>query len=411
MIQPNVNRMFLWTLAVLVLLVIPISATYGSDEGGGKEGGKGSQEQGAKEQPKGPPPSLVRMGLVGRRSVSQTTPFVGLVDFEDVAELGPEVSGKVSDILVEEGRSVKRGQPLVVLDTELREMDAKIAMKEAEEAKYKLHNLETDLVRAEGLFKKGIISRQDYDDIMSERDQQEKKYESLTAKYGKLLLEVDKATVRAPFDGVVLEKHAAVGDWLGVGEKTVTLGSTKDVFVRVAIPEDLVRFVGTGQKVGLTLNALRKDLTGTVSGTIPVAEPRTRNFMIKVRVPYERGMLLNMSADVHVPTSPPMELNVISRDALVKFQGSDFVFTVKDGKAAILPATIAAYLGEEVGVTDPYFFPGMPVVIEGNDRLMPDAPVIITNPEIIPKMPPPGGAGPGGPGGAGKDDKKAGGGK
>jgi RND family efflux transporter MFP subunit len=383
-------------IAVVFSILLPLGALSAAEEG--KGGDKPAAEAGRQEAPKGPPPTIVRLGLVGTRSVAQTTPFVGMVDFEDVAQIGPEVSGKVDKFLAREGATVKRGDALLTLDTELRAMDSKVAMKDAEEAKLKYHKLEADLVRAESLFNKGIISREDFDNTKSLRDEQEKKFESMTAKYGKLQLEIEKATVRAPFDGIVLEKHASAGDWLGVGDKAVTLASTGDVYVLVAVPEDIVRFVGVGQKVGLTINALGKDIAGTVSGVIPVAEPRTRNFKIKVKIPYTSGMLLNMSANVHVPTSPPMELKVISRDALVNFNGSDFVFTVKDGKGMILPATIAAYLGGEVGVTDPYFFPGMPVVVEGNDRLMPDAPVIIKNPEIIPQMPAV--APTGGPGGA-----------
>ena len=68
---------------------------------------------------------------------------------------------------------------------------------------------------------------------------------------------------------------------------------------------------------------------------------------------------------------------MIKRDALIKFQGKDFVYTVKDGKAAILPVNIVVYAGEFLGVDNPYIVAGMPVVVDGNDRLKPDQPVEI----------------------------------
>ena len=68
---------------------------------------------------------------------------------------------------------------------------------------------------------------------------------------------------------------------------------------------------------------------------------------------------------------------MIKRDALIKHQGKDFVYTVKDGKATILPVNIVVFSGEYVGVDNPYVVPGMPVVIDGNDRLRPDQAVEI----------------------------------
>ena len=85
----------------------------------------------------------------------------------------------------------------------------------------------------------------------------------------------------------------------------------------------------------------------------------------------------NMSATVHVPTSEKKTLSMIPRDALIKFQGKDFVYTVKEGKAAILPINIVTYMGSMVGADNPYFVEGMAVVVEGNERLRPDQPVTV----------------------------------
>ncbi|MBU1232757.1 MAG: efflux RND transporter periplasmic adaptor subunit, partial [Proteobacteria bacterium] len=60
------------------------------------------------------------------------------------------------------------------------------------------------------------------------------------------------------------------------------------------------------------------------------------------------------------------------RAALIKFQGKDFIYTVKEDKAAILPVNIVAFMGDRIGVDNPYIVADMPVVIEGNERLRPD---------------------------------------
>ncbi|NOQ46123.1 MAG: hypothetical protein GQ559_05560 [Desulfobulbaceae bacterium] len=84
-----------------------------------------------------------------------------------------------------------------------------------------------------------------------------------------------------------------------------------------------------------------------------------------------------MSATVHLPTSAKKNLSILPRDALIKFQGKDFVYTIKEGKAAILPVNVVTFLGDRVAADNPYFVPGMPVIVEGNERLRPDQTVII----------------------------------
>ena len=49
----------------------------------------------------------------------------------------------------------------------------------------------------------------------------------------------------------------------------------------------------------------------------------------------------------------------------------------KEGKAAILPVNIVTFLGKKIGADNPYFVAGMPVVIEGNERLRPDQAVTV----------------------------------
>ncbi len=63
---------------------------------------------------------------------------------------------------------------------------------------------------------------------------------------------------------------------------------------------------------------------------------------------------------------------------MIKFQGSDFIYSIKDDKAAIMPVHIVSFMGDKVGVDSPHITAGMVVVIEGNERLRPDQAVRVT---------------------------------
>jgi RND family efflux transporter MFP subunit len=183
--------------------------------------------------------------------------------------------------------------------------------------------------------------------------------------------------ITAPFNGIVVVKNVDSGDWVQQGKHLVTLGSCDDLFVRVPVGERLVRFISPGEEVPVTINAFERQLTGTVEDLEPVADAKTKNIFVKVRIPSQAMVAENMSATVFLPTSKRQTLAIIPRDALIKFQGKDFVYTIKDGKASILPVNIVSYLAKTVAADNPYLAPGMPVVVEGNERLRPDQPVTV----------------------------------
>ena len=118
-------------------------------------------------------------------------------------------------------------------------------------------------------------------------------------------------------------------------------------------------------------------MQGKIIDIDPVADMKTKNIFLKISIPPLPLVAQNMSATVSVPISARQKLSIFSRAALIKFQGKDFVYTVKEGKAAILPVNIVTFLGDRVGVDNPYIVPGMNLVVEGNERLRPDQPVIV----------------------------------
>jgi len=192
-----------------------------------------------------------------------------------------------------------------------------------------------------------------------------------------MLIQKKRSVIVAPFDGIILTKDVDSGNWVQPGKQLVSIGSSDDLYVRAPIAENTLKFIEMGKEVPLTVNAFDKKLQGTIVDIDPVADIKTKNVFLKIAIPPLPLVAQNLSVTVSVPISQRQKLSIFSRAALVKFQGNDFVYTVKDGKAAILPVNIVAYLGERVGVDSPQIQPGMMLVVEGNERLRPDQPVVV----------------------------------
>ncbi|MCK5069451.1 MAG: efflux RND transporter periplasmic adaptor subunit [Desulfocapsa sp.] len=318
------------------------------------------------------PPAAVVITQVSKQKISQTQSVIGILYYDRISEVSTDVTGLVDTVFFQKGSHVQKGDILVKLDTEM--LDNEISLKKTHIAQNELllRNTKKNFKRLETLYKESGVSEKDYDDALYTFQNAKLSKQARQEELATLLIKKRRSEIRAPFDGILLTKDVDSGAWVQQGKKLVSIGSSNDLFVRAPIGESLLRYLKKGQQVSVTINAFEKDMQGMVEDIDPVADVKTKNIFVKIRIPSQDIIAANMSATVHLPAGTESELCIIPRSALIKFQGKDFVYTIKDDKAAILPVQIIAFLGEKIGVSMGPIMPGMPVIIEGNERLRPD---------------------------------------
>ena len=325
----------------------------------------------------GPPPARVVMSKVVAEDVAENQSVIGVLYYERTSEISTEVSGLVESIKVDEGDKVDKGDVLVRLNTEILDREISLAKKRIEQVELRIQNAQKDYKRLEQLYQKSGVSEKSYDDAVFTYQDAVLEKQAIEDNLQKLLIQKRRSVIYAPFAGVILSKNTDVGGWIQQGSILVRLGSTSDLYVRVPVAEDMLQFITMKENVEVTINAFARKVSGTVVNIDPIADVKTKNVFVKINIPYQPLIAENMSATVYLPSGPQQKLSILQRASLVKFQGKDFVYTVKEGKAAILPVTVVSYLGDKVAVSDPYIVPGMSVVVEGNERLRPDQPVTV----------------------------------
>ena len=325
----------------------------------------------------GPPPAKVKVAPVGQEEVAQTLTVIGVLYYERVSDISTELAGLVESVEVNQGDMVKKGDPLVILNTEI--LDEEIIFQQAKlkQIELRIANVEKNYKRLERLFGKAGVSERERDNALFEYENAQIEKQATQATLQKLKIQKKRSIISAPFSGIILTKDVDSGSWVQPGRQLVSIGSSEDLFIRAPISESILRYIELGQQLPVTITAFGKELTGTLEDIDPVADMKTKNVYLKISIEPLDLIAQNMTATVSVPASEKRQLSIIKRASLVKFQGKDFVYTVKDGKASILPVNIVAYLGDQVGVDNPYIAPGMPVVTEGNERLRPDQPVTV----------------------------------
>ena len=323
-----------------------------------------------------PPPAKVVLAQVTTEDVATTRSVTGVLSYEKRSEISTEVPGLVEKIEVDLGDHVTAGQILVTLNKEILEKEIELTKTRIQQIELAIGNAEKNFKRLETLYKSSGVSEKDYDDALYTYEDSVKEKQVAEDTLAKLLIQKRRSVIKAPFDGVVLTKDVDSGAWVMQGKKLLTLGADNSLYVRAPIAEELLKYVTPGEKTEVILNAYESRIEGKVIGIDPIADVKTKNIFLRIQIAPAGLVAENMSATVFVPSSEKRTLSVLPRAAMIKFQGKDFVYTIKEGKASILPINIVAYIGEKIAVDNPYIVPGLSVITEGNERLRPDQPVV-----------------------------------
>jgi RND family efflux transporter MFP subunit len=329
-----------------------------------------------------PPPARVAVAPVFEKEVAPTTPLVGVVDFDQSAGISSEISGLMISHRMVEGKVVQKGDLLVQLNTEFIHKDIGVIEQQIAQFDIRIEKGRKNFRRFETLFKEDAASEKDYDDLAFQLRELQIEKQRLQVTLAKKRLELAKSEIRAPFKGLVIERFKEIGEWIAPDDPICRLAAVGQTVISVPVAERLIRYVTSGQAVTVTIAALGREFDGRVRTIAPKVDPKSKTFELKVGIEFTQGLLQNMSASVDVPSGEKKKLKMFKRAALVRFQGKTFIYTVKENKASMIPVAVAAMDGEYVGVDAPKIAPGMPVVVEGNERLQPDQPVqVVHTPE------------------------------
>jgi RND family efflux transporter MFP subunit len=315
----------------------------------------------------GPPPATVVLATVEAGSIQPVTPWVGTVRFAHVADVAAEINGLVQRVGFEEGFQVKKGEVLAEVDTELRQQSLAALQAQQAQAKAELDLARLDFNRIAELHEKNSVARQTYDESRYRMLGLEKKQAATAAEAQRLAIEIGKAKVAAPFDGVVLQRNIEPGEWLEQGGVVGVLADSGQVEALISVSAGIIQHLSRGREVQVEIAGQR--LTGRIEAIIPMGDSATRTFPVKVRLAPSPRLMEGMEARVWLPAAERREGLLVPRDAVVPVMGQDAVYTVADGTARMIRVTVLGYENSRAGVAADGLQAGMRIVVKGQERL------------------------------------------
>ena len=142
------------------------------------------------------------------------------------------------------------------------------------------------------MIKSNAISRQEYDKAVTTLRSAEADLQRAQETVNEVQATLDWATIRSPIDGTVIDKKVDVGDMVTPGQLLVTLFDPKHMQLVASVRESLTRQLQVGQSIGVRIEGLDKQCSGTVSEIVPEAQSASRAFQVKVTGPCPDGHLL-----------------------------------------------------------------------------------------------------------------------
>lgn len=258
---------------------------------------------------------------VRRGSISTyLTATTNLVPEDEVVVLG-EAEGRVTQLHVEEGDLVQKGDLLAALF----EDEARILY---DKAHVKKVNAELAYERAQRVFQEDLIAQEEFD--RTKLDFEVAKQELAEAEW-----QLTRRKIRAPFDGRVTRRDITLGQHVRPGDELFRVTSFDPLVARIFLPERDVLALDPGRRVDITLKA---DETVTFDGRIqrisPVVDPATGTVKVTVeavrppRVVRPGGfVIIDIVRDTHDDTM------VLPRNAVVRELSQAHVFVVREDKA------------------------------------------------------------------------------
>ncbi|MBB5520002.1 efflux RND transporter periplasmic adaptor subunit [Amphiplicatus metriothermophilus] len=259
--------------AILAIAAIALVTGRGGASGSEAAGADGNGGNGAAFQARRQRPPAVALARVEFAPVERTLSAIGAGRALQSVELNAEVAGIVAGILVEPGQRVKKGEPLLKLDSRAQE----IALAKAR-AEYAI--AKTNAERFSGLVADEAASA-------LELEAAQNAYAAARAALRQAEYELDRRTVRAPFDGVVGLVDLDVGDFLTVGARIATVDNVSALLVDFAIPEAASTFVRPGLEFTASAPAAGgRAFAGTIRAIDSRIDPVTRTRRVE-------GVLVN----------------------------------------------------------------------------------------------------------------------
>jgi membrane fusion protein (multidrug efflux system) len=274
-----------------------------------------------------PPPTTVSAARARTETWQPYVYAVGSLVATQGIDVSNEIAGHVKAIHFESGQRVERGDLLLELDDSVDQAELAGFIAERRLAQLEFR-------RIAKLYRKGSISRSEY-------DQAQAKLQNTQAQVASQRALIAKKAIRAPFAGLLGIRRVDLGQYLAPGSRVVSLQSLDPMYVDYSLPERHLAVLHAGQKVTFrVLTYPKRSFIGEISAIDAGVNETTRNVQVRATLKNE-DELLRPGMFAEVQTQLPGQESVLTLPATAitynPYGDSVFVVENEDGQLLVEP--------------------------------------------------------------------------
>lgn len=322
----------------IALVIIAVLAVIGYILVSNKEANKAKTDIVAQKN------AAVSVKTTAVKTESISLDFVANGNFEPIQELtfSAEKSGKVVRVLVKEGDYVNVGQTLVIVRSDVVDVNAQTA-------KATYNNAQADYARYENAYKTGGVTKQ-------QLDQAKLAMTNAGANLKQANINVGDTRVKAPIKGFINKKYIEPGSILtGMPASAMfDIVNVSSLKLKVTANESQVASLKVGNSVAVTASVFPdKTFNGKITFIAAKAD-ESLNFQVEIEIANnsDSNLKAGMYGSANFESKQKQELKIVPRNAFVGSVSSNQVFVVENGKAKLKKVVAGRILGEKVEIVD-----------------------------------------------------------
>ncbi|MFH1119072.1 MAG: efflux RND transporter periplasmic adaptor subunit [Bacteroidota bacterium] len=310
-------------IRLIIGISLSVAALFSCKSGTSEKGGK-----------KGKPPVSVDVIVAAYSDFSSDIEVNGTVLSEEMIELHPEISGRITYLNIPDGASVKAGTILARIN------DADLQA-QLQQQKVQLALAEKTELRLRQLLEVNGVDQATYDAALSQAN-------LIQANINVLNAQIDKTIIKAPFSGRLGLRLVSEGAYVSPATVIGTLQQTDRIKIDFSVPESYESLVKTGKTISVRTNGSDENLTATINAIEPQINPATRNLRVRARL---NGGIISPGAFVSVFLNERKTGIVIPTNAIIPDALSSQVVLVKEGKAVFQDVETGIRTSDNVEIT------------------------------------------------------------
>lgn len=304
-----------------------------------------------------PPPAPVIVSAIQQRVIVDHVELIGTAQPRRSSQVASASEGKVVARYKEPGQALARGDRILMLDND--ELRARLITATAD---VQLRTFRRD--QSQGLRERDAISEDEAIETQYEFDRARAQLQDVRTRIADL-------TVRAPFDGALVESLVEIGEWVNRGQAVAHIVAADTARVYVNVPERYVDRLRPGTQAAVTIAALGTDsIEAAVVAVLAQGYANSRTFPVIVEfLNPGRRVRGGMSATVRLAIAESAQDLLVHKDAIITGATGSHLFVVREDAAVMLPVTTGLATQGDVAVHGDGLQAGDLAIVRGNERL------------------------------------------